>query len=180
MSKNILIVVGSARKGRVADSVLAEVQKQFKDQSDTVTTVVDLKELDLPFFDDELIPMMPEFSPSDERVQKWAQLVNDADGVLLIMPEYNHTMNALLKNALDWLFKEWNDKLVAIVSYGWTGGSRAQETAKVVLENLKAKQLLTTSKLRFMKEIAPDGSIIDQAAVDSQIKATTDELVAAA
>ncbi|MGK2896669.1 MAG: NADPH-dependent FMN reductase [Candidatus Saccharimonadales bacterium] len=173
---NILIVVGSVRKVRVADKVLLEVQKQFESH-DITTTVADLKELKLPFLDSEILPMMPEFSPSDERVKKWTQLVGDADSILLIMPEYNHSLTAVLKNALDWLFKEWNDKPVAIVSYGWSGGSLAQEAAKPVLENLKAKQLATTSKLRFMKEVALDGSIIDRAAVDSQIKATVDELV---
>lgn len=177
MSKNILIVIGSVRKGRVADAVLSEVQKQLKGRSGVATTIADLKELDLPFFDDAAIPMSPEFAPSDPRVQKWAQLVDDADGVLLIMPEYNHSLSAVLKNALDWLSKEWNDKPVAIAGYGWVGGSRAQEVAKAVLTNLKVKQLPTTSKLRFMKEITPDGSIIDQAAVDGQVKATVDELV---
>lgn len=173
----VLIVLGSARQGRVADKVLAEIQKQFEG-SDVTTAIADLKELNLPFFDDAMIPMMPEFAPSNERVQKWAQLVTDADGVLLVMPEYNHSLSAIMKNALDWLFKEWNEKPVAIVGYGWSGGSLAQAAAKPVLENLKVQQLPTTSKLRFMKEIAPDGQIIDTSTVDAQIKATIDELVA--
>lgn len=176
MPKNILIVLGSARQGRIADKVLAEVKKQFEGR-DVTTTVADLKELDLPLFDDANIPMMPGFAPDNERVKRWAQLVSNADSVLLVMPEYNHSLSAIMKNSLDWLFAEWNDKPVAIVGYGWTGASRAQEAAKPVLANLKAIQLPTTTGLRFMKEIAPDGSILDQETVDAQIKATINELV---
>ncbi len=175
----ILVVTGSARKGRIADKVLAHVESELKTHGDVELTIADLKEIDLPFFNAEHVPMSPDFKNTDERVEKWAQLVSAADGVILLMPEYNHSMTAIQKNALDWLYAEWNDKPVSVVGYGWVGGTRAHITAKEVLGNLKAKQLPATTHLHFMKQIGVDGSAIDAPAITEQLKLTIDELLAA-
>jgi NAD(P)H-dependent FMN reductase len=178
MSK-ILIVTGSARKGRVADSILPLVTNELAKREDVAVTVADLKELNLPFFDDENAPASPAFSPTDERVAAWTKLVGDADGVILLMPEYNHTLTAIQKNALDWVYAEWNSKPVSVVGYGWSGASLALVTLKEVASNLKLNLLPTATQLRFMQHINPDGSVITADAVAEQINLTVDELLSA-
>jgi len=174
---NILVVTGSARKGRVADSILAHVSSELEGRDDITVTIADLKEINLPFFDDQHAPASPDFKSSNVVVEAWTKLVAEADGVVLVMPEYNHSMSAIQKNALDWIHAEWIGKPVSIVGYGWSGGSLALITAKAVLGNLKAKMQPTPALLGFMKDINPDGSILDEAAVNAAIRATVDELV---
>lgn len=176
MSK-ILIVTGSARKGRVADSIVPLVTNELTNREDVTVTVADLKELDLPFFDDENAPAAPNFQPSDERVRTWTQLVAEADGIVLLMPEYNHTMTAIQKNALDWVYAEWDNKPISVVGYGWSGASLALITLKEVLSHLKARLLPTVTHLNFMQNINPDGSVIAVDEVAEQIKLTVDELL---
>lgn len=176
MSKNILVVTGSIRKGRVADTILEHVKNEVTKHDDLALTVADLKDLDLPFFDSEDVPMSPAFKPTNEKVLAWTKLVGDTDGVILLTPEYNHSLSAVQKNAIDWIYTEWVDKPVSAIGYGWSGGSLALGVLKEVLGNVKAKQLPTVSSLRFMKDINPDGTILDTDTVDAAIKATIDEL----
>jgi NAD(P)H-dependent FMN reductase len=175
---NVLLVVGSARKGRVADKVTELVKQELAKRYDVTTTVADLKELDLPFFDNEIIPSSPDYEPVDERVATWSELVAAADKVVFITPEYNHTLSAIQKNALDSLYKEWENKPVAAVAYGWVGGARAITTLKIVLGNLKADLKETVAELAFMKQIDTSGAVIDQPEVEHRINATLDEVLA--
>lgn len=176
---NVLIVTGSIRPGRVADKVLPLVKNELASRDGVEVQVADVKDLDLPFFDAEQPPSSPDFQVTDERVKAWTARVAAADAVLFLVPEYNHTMTAVQKNAIDWIYEEWNDKPVAFIGYGWVGGARAIETAKTVLANVKAKLLPTAATLRFMKELAVDGSVIDEPEVAASIEATVTELLAA-
>ena len=103
----------------------------------------------------------------------------DADGVVFVTPEYNHTMSPVQLNAIDWIGKEWTSKPIALIGYGWgTGGAQAHATAREALGvNLNAKVGETQTNLFFMKDINPDGSVIDQDSVIKKIGATIDELL---
>lgn len=173
---NILVVLGSARKGRVADKVLGYVQKELESREDVTVTVADLKEINLPFFEDEASPASPAYTPTNENVLAWQKLVTEADSVLFITPEYNHTLSAIEKNAFDSLYQEWENKPIAVVAYGWTGGSRSIETLNDLIPHLKGIFTADPAQLAFMKDINPDGSIIDEESVAQQIKATIDGL----
>ena len=174
----LLVVVGSARKGRVADKVLDYIKQDVAARSDVELTVADLAALNLPFFDNEMIPMQPEYTPNNDAGKQWQSLVAEANRVLLISPEYNHSYAPILKNALDYLAAEWENKPVGIVAYGWSGGSLALEALKPVLTNIKVDARPTVSSLAFMQQLQPTGEAIDQDAVAGQIKATVDELLA--
>lgn len=174
---NILIVTGSARKGRVSDSIVPLVAGELNSREDVTVSVANLKELNLPFFDDENTPATPDYKSTNENVAAWTNLVDQADGVIFLMPEYNHTLSAIQKNALDWIFAEWNNKPVSVVGYGWGGASFALITLKEVLGHLKANLLPTATHLHFMKNINPDGSAIDEADTAEQLKLTVDELL---
>lgn len=178
---NILVVVSSARPNRAANNVLESVQKNFEGRSNVNVNVADLQEIGLPFFDEPVAPSSEDYNPQDEAVKAWTKMVADADGVLFLTPEYNHSLNALQKNAIDWIYKEWTDKPVAIVGYGWTGASQAIKTARQVFDDsmIKTVVLPTPAQLRFMKEINVDGTSIDETTAQAAISTTVDELVAA-
>ena len=177
---NVLVVTGSVRPNSANEKVVPVVVSMLEAKGATVT-VANLKELDLPFFDDPLPPSAPEYAPTNENVIAWTKMVGDAEGVLLVTPEYNHTMSPVQLNAIDWVSKEWEDKPVALVGYGWrSGASQAHATAREALAvNLKAKVGDDQANLFFMKELNPDGSVADQEAVDKKVGAAIDELLTA-
>lgn len=174
---NLLVVIGSARVGRVADKVLGYIQKDLESRDDVTVTVADLALLNLPFYNNELPAMSPDHVQTDENVAAWAKLVSESDAVVFITPEYNHSLTAIQKNAIDWLFTEWNDKPATAVAYGWSGGSRAVVALREVLANVKADVKQDIAQLAFMKDLNPDGSLLDEANVAVQIKTAIDEVV---
>ncbi len=175
---NILIVTGSVRPNSAGRPLLPVVQELIEARGASVT-VADLAVLDLPFFDAPASPTDPAFAPTDARVLDWTALVRDADGVVLLTPEYNHTMSPVQLNAVDWIGKEWDDKPVALVGYGWrSGAGQAHATAREALAvNLKARVGDDQANLFFTRELAPDGSILDTEAVERKVGAALDELL---
>ena len=173
---NILVVIGSARKGRVADKVLEYVKADIAKREGVELTVADLAQVDLPFFENENAPSSPDYKIIDPKVQAWSDMVKAADSVLFITPEYNHTLSAIQKNAIDSLYAEWVEKPATAVAYGWSGGSLAVLTLREVLENVKADVKHAIAQLAFMKDLNPDGSLLDEASVASQIAAAIDEI----
>lgn len=175
---NILVVTGSVRPNSTNSKVVPIVVKLLEAKG-AQATVADLSALQLPFFDAPLPPSSPNFAPDNESVLAWTQLVADADGVVFVTPEYNHTMTPVQINAVDWIGKEWSGKPVALVGYGWTsGGAKAHETAHEALGvNLKADMIETRANLFFTKDLNSDGSVADEAAVDEKISAVVDDLL---
>jgi len=173
----VLIVIGSARKGRVADTILGYVQTELATRENVNVTVADLKEIDLPFFDNENSPLSPAYTITDPKIIAWSETIKAAEKIIFITPEYNHALSAIQKNALDSLGTDWDQKPVTAVAYGWSGGSLAVANLREVLSNLKTDTKEVFTQLAFMKDINPDGSIIDEVAVTGQIKATIDEIL---
>lgn len=177
---NILVVTGSVRPNSANEKVVPIVVEQLKAKGAEVT-VADLKELTLPFFDSPLAPSNPDFAPTNENVLKWTEMVGNADGVVFVTPEYNHTMAPVQLNAIDWIGKEWIGKPIALVGYGWTSGAgQSHATAREALAvNLKAKVGDTQANLFFTKDLNPDGSLLDETAVRAKIDASIEELLSA-
>lgn len=175
---NVLVVTGSVRPNSVNSKVVPIVVEALEAKGAAVT-VANLADINLPFYDDPLPPTAPEFAPTNERVVAWTKLVADADGVLLVTPEYNHTMSPVQLNAVDWIGKEWEDKPVALVGYGWrSGAGQAHATAREALAvNLKARVGDDQANLYFMKDLNPDGSVLDQEAVNAKIEASINDLL---
>lgn len=175
---NILVVTGSVRPNSVNQKVVPLVVAEVEKQGGT-PTVADLKALNLPFFDSPISPTAPGFEPTNEAARTWTKLVADADGVVLVTPEYNHTLTPVQLNAIDWIGKEWTDKPVALVGYGWnSGAAQAHATARETLAvNLKAKVGDVQTNLFFLKDITPEGEVIDQENVTRRIAATVAELL---
>ncbi|MBI2670628.1 NAD(P)H-dependent oxidoreductase [Candidatus Woesearchaeota archaeon] len=132
----VQIILGSTRQGRYGEKVfkwindLASKRKDFKVES------IDLKDWNIPFLNDPMPPSMGKYS--DTIVQKWAKKIEEADAYLIVTPEYNHGYSAVLKNALDVIYKEWTNKPITFVSYGgYVGGSRAVEQLRQVAVELQ-------------------------------------------
>jgi len=175
---NILVVTGSVRPNSVNEKVVPLVVAELENQGATVT-IADLKEINLPFYNEPTPPTAPGFEPSNDAAKHWTQLVADADGVVLVTPEYNHTLAPVQLNAIDWIGKEWEGKKVALVGYGWTSGAgQAHAAAREALSVLlKANVGDTQTNLFFTKELNPDGTVADQAATNEKIAATISELL---
>lgn len=133
------IVLGSTRTGRFADRPAAWLLDIAKKREGATFELVDLRDYPLPFFDEPKSPMR---EPSKNEVAvRWAAKVASLDGFVFVHGEYNHGIPASLKNALDYLYAEWNRKPAAFVSYGNAGGARGVEQLRLNLVELQVAPL---------------------------------------
>ncbi len=130
MSK-IAVIVGSTREGRQTDKLAGWVAKELSKHADVET--LDLRDYSMPFFDEAISPRYnPERKPTAE-VKKWLDKVAEFDGYAIVTPEYNRATSAVLKNALDYLAYEMENKPVALVGHGSTGGAQAVANLRMAL-----------------------------------------------
>lgn len=157
--KKILLVLTSVRENRIADKILEQVQSELKNYPDMESTVVDFKQMPLPLIDSPHTPSAEEFAPEDENVKTWTKLVDESDAVVFLVAEYNYSYTPVAKNAIDWIYKEWKDKPVSLISYGWAGGTRATKHLRDVLNSTIATKVNDVeANLYFKKDIELDGS----------------------
>jgi NAD(P)H-dependent FMN reductase len=131
----IAIIVGSTRPGRKAETVARWVHEHTAGRPDVVYDIVDIKDYDLPLLDEEVPPSLDKYS--QPHTKKWAATIAQYDGFLFVTPEYNHGTSGALKNAIDYLYKEWNNKAAGFVSYGSAGGARAVEHLRLVMAEIQ-------------------------------------------
>jgi NAD(P)H-dependent FMN reductase len=141
----LMIIWGSSRASRKGGVVADWVKKHAGSDSRFELDFVDLRELDLPFYDEPVSPFGMASAGADythPEGKAWAQRVGSADGVIIVTPEYNHGPTGVLKNALDWVGPEWKDKPVGFVSYGGvSGGARAVEMLRSITIELGLVQV---------------------------------------
>jgi NAD(P)H-dependent FMN reductase len=129
------IILGSTRPGRngkaVADWVLDKAQARIGADYD----LIDLADHPLPHMDEPMSPMLGQYA--GEHTKAWAATIAPYDGYVFVTPEYNHSTSGVLKNAIDYLYAEWNNKAAAFVSYGSVGGARAIEHLRAVCSELQ-------------------------------------------
>jgi NAD(P)H-dependent FMN reductase len=135
----ILVIMGSVREGRMAEPVADWVIAQAAPRDDLALELIDLKDWDLPFYPFASPPAAGRYS--DPLQIRWAEKVASADGYILIAPEYNHGPPAVLKNALDFVYAEWNRKPVTFMGYGGNGGARSIEQLTCVARELQMAPL---------------------------------------
>lgn len=132
---NIAIIVGSTRPGRKADAVARWVLDIAKLRNDASYELVDILDFNLPLLDEPMPPSMGQYSKPHTKA--WAAKIGPFDGFVFVTPEYNHGTSGALKNAIDFLYKEWNNKAAAFVGYGGAGGARAVEHLRLVMGELQ-------------------------------------------
>jgi NAD(P)H-dependent FMN reductase len=122
----ISVIIGSTREGRFSEKPANWIAHHLKERDDIETRLLDLRDFPMPFFDQPVPPAMPGRAPyAHEIIQKWTAEIDQADGFVFVTPEYNYGPPAVLKNAMDWVYPEWNRKPVAFVSYGSVAGARS-------------------------------------------------------
>jgi NAD(P)H-dependent FMN reductase len=131
----IAIILGSTRPGRNGEAVANWVYDIAKQRDDAEYELVDIAEYNLPHLDEALPPSMGQYA--QPHTKTWASKIDSFDGFVFVTPEYNHSTSGALKNAIDFLYKEWNNKAAGFVSYGSVGGARAVEHLRLVMGELQ-------------------------------------------
>jgi NAD(P)H-dependent FMN reductase len=132
----ISIIVGSTREGRFSDKPAQWIFRHLRKRESIDARLLDLRDFPMPFFDQPLTPATPGRPPfENDVVQKWTSAIAQSDGFIFVTPEYNYGPAAVLKNAIDWVYPEWNRKVAAFVSYGSAGGVRSvQQLRESIIE----------------------------------------------
>jgi len=136
MSK-IQIITGSTRPGRVNPQVAQWIYEITKKRDDLEVEIVDIAGYNLPLLDEPVPPSMANGNYSNEHTKKWSAKISEADGYIFVAPEYNHGIPGALKNAIDFLYNEWNNKAAGFVSYGSGSGIRSVEHLRGVMAELQ-------------------------------------------
>jgi NAD(P)H-dependent FMN reductase len=133
------IIVGTTRQGRFADTPTGWIAAIASKHTEAEFEVVDLRDYPMPFFEEMGSPFY--VPPQNEIALKWAAKMDSLDGYIFITAEYNHSVSGVLKNALDYAYKEFNRKPATFVAYGGTGGARAVEHLRHILAELQVASL---------------------------------------
>lgn len=165
----IAVIVGSTRPGRRSEAVAQWVLNVSNARTDATFELIDLAEVNLPFLDEPVPALFGEYA--NEHTRRWASLIASYDGFVFITPEYNHSFPAVLKNALDYLYAEWNNKAAGFVSLGGGGGLRAVEQLRLVLAELQVATVRTQVALA-------GGALQEGLPHHDELNAMLDELVA--
>ena len=147
------IIVSSTRPGRIGPKVAEWVAAQAPGDAWEVE-LLDLSTL--PFFDEEDMPKNGNYAKP--HTKDWASKVFESDAIVVVTPQYNRSFPAPIKNAIDYLFAEWDSKPIALVGYGWTGASDATADLTKVLQHVKADVVGSTG-LVFTQDISPEGEL---------------------
>lgn len=137
----LAVIIGSTRPERFGDKPAKWIFDELKTQPGVVAELLDLRDYPMPFYDESGSVAALDGKYSSEVGLKWAHKINEFDGYVIVTPEYNHGYSAVLKNALDYAYTEWNKKPVAFVAYGGVAGARAVEQLRQVVAELQMVSL---------------------------------------
>jgi len=144
------IILGSTRPNRNGEQVAKWVFDIASQRGDAEFELVDLRDYPLPHLDEPLPPSMGQYQ--NEHTRQWAGKIGSFDGFVFVTPEYNHSTSGVLKNAIDFLYAEWNNKAVGFVSYGAVGGARAAEHLRLVAGELQMADVRQQVALSLLTE----------------------------
>ena len=171
----IQIIIGSTREKRKSETVAKWIFGLAKERKDAEFELVDLRDYPLPFFQE---PTSPRMVNDDIPVaKKWREKVTQADGYIIVSPEYNHGYPAVLKNALDYTYTPWNNKPVGFVSYGSLGGGRVVEQLKEVAVELQMAPIAQAIHLMKVHTIFDENGKMTDDSYDKPVVSFLDQLL---
>jgi len=144
------IILGSTRPNRNGEQVARWVYDIAAGRTDAEFELVDLRDYPMPHLDEPLPPSLGQYQ--NEHTKQWADKIASFDGFVFVTPEYNHSTSGVLKNAIDYLFAEWNNKAVGFVSYGSVGGARAAEHLRLIAGELQMADVRQQVALSLLTE----------------------------
>ncbi|MFB7892796.1 NADPH-dependent FMN reductase [Microbacterium sp. NPDC056044] len=165
----VLVIPGSARPNSVGNAVIAHVEGDLAAREGIEVTVATLDDISLPLLDTPVVPAFDDFVIEHDKVAAWTEKVGAADAFVLLVPEYNSSVTAIQKNSLDWVYKQWNGKRVAIVTYNFYEKKSAVEAITPVLNSLQLTIVEPIAGLRIGEEFAPDGAVLNEEAIVAKI-----------
>ena len=134
----VAIILGSTRPGRNGEAVarwVYEIVKKKEQGKDVEFEYVDIKDYNLPLLDEPIPPSQGQYTK--DHTKAWSTKIDSFDAYIFVTPEYNHGIPGALKNAIDFLYREWNNKAAGFLSYGGTGGVRSVEHLRLVMAELQ-------------------------------------------
>jgi len=177
LAKPVLrVIIGSTRPGRVGPSVADWIAERAREHGGFDVQVTDLAELNLPLLDEPNHPRLRQYTKQHTR--DWSALVDASDAFIFVTPEYNYGFNAALKNAIDYLFHEWQHKAAGIVSYGGVAaGTRATQMLKQVVTALKIMPVPEAVNIPFVHQhLDEDKRFKSTELIDASATAMLDEV----
>jgi NAD(P)H-dependent FMN reductase len=172
----VAIIIGSTRPGRKAGVVARWVYDIASRRTDASFEVVDIAAFDLPLLDEPLPPILNQYSKPHTKA--WAATIAGFDAFVFVTPEYNHATSGALKNAIDFLFREWNDKAAGFVGYGGVGGARAVENLRLVMGEIKVADVRAQVALSMHTDFESFSTFKPRPKQEAAVNAMLDDLVA--
>ncbi|MBS1599988.1 MAG: NAD(P)H-dependent oxidoreductase [Bacteroidetes bacterium] len=171
------IIIASTRPGRKGPHIAEWVYDVVKKNEAFETELIDLAAINLPFLDEPHHPRLKKYE--QQHTKDWSAKIDPADAFIIVTPEYNFGYPATLKNALDFLYQEWNYKPVGIVSYGGiSAGLRAAQMLRQVFASLKLIPLAESVSIPFFaKHINEQGKFITDETLDHNLTTMINELI---
>jgi NAD(P)H-dependent FMN reductase len=171
------VIIGSTRPGRVGLPVGNWIAERAREHGGFDVEVTDLAELDLPMFNEPAHPRLKQYV--HQHTKDWSALVDGSDAFVFVIPEYNYAITAPVKNAIDYLNHEWQNKPAGIVSYGGvSAGTRAAQMLKQVITTLKVVPMVEAVSIPMVREfIDEDGRLKPNEIMESAATVMFDELL---
>jgi len=172
----IAIILGSTRPGRNGEAVAKWVLGLANQRSDAEYELVDIAEFNLPHLDEPVPPSLGQYSKP--HTLAWAEKIASFDGYVFVTPEYNHSTSGALKNAIDFLYGEWNNKAAGFVSYGGVGGTRAVEHLRLIMSELQVATVRAQVALSLHTDFENFSTFHPGAHQIDALNATLDQVIA--
>jgi len=170
------IILGSTRPGRNGEAVARWVLDVARERDDAEFTLIDLLDYRLPHLDEAVPPSLGQYS--QPHTQEWARTIDSFDGFVMVTPEYNHSTSGALKNAIDFLYAEWNNKAVGFVSYGSAGGTRAVEHLRLIAGELQMADVRAQVALSLFHDFVNFSEFKPGAFQTDALNVTLDQVIA--
>ncbi|WP_179419944.1 NADPH-dependent FMN reductase [Agromyces atrinae] len=175
----VLIIPGSARPTTAGTELVRFIEAELAAHEGVSVDVATLDDMTLPFVDSPIVPAFDGYTITHDAVQKWTDKVDEADAFVFVVPEYNGGMTGLQKNAIDWVYKQWNGKSAVVVTYNWYDKKSAVEVFQNTLRVIQVNIIEPVVGLKFGEELAPDGAVADESALRAKIQHAVSALFAA-
>lgn len=174
----VAIILGSSREGRLGERIAKLITTQSKKMNQWDVKLLDLKLINLPMYHDAVPPAGMGGEYSDPIVAEWGASIAEADAFIFITPEYNHSIPAVLKNAIDTLYPEWANKAGGIVSYSMSsyGGSRAVEHLRGIIGHIGIATVQTSLSISSAHETVDKNGVALKEGIINTLQKELDQI----
>jgi NAD(P)H-dependent FMN reductase len=173
---NLKIITASTRPERKGIYISHWVIEALQSNPSFQVEHLDLNEINLPFLDEPHHPRFQNYTK--QHTKEWSSKISEGEAFIFVIPEYNYGYTAPLKNAIDFLFKEWAYKTAGIVSYGGlAGGTRATQMFKQVLTTLKVVPVTESLPIPFFASHIKDGVFVPTEVLNNGLNEMFQEMI---